>query len=152
MPNVDASDYIRRTKLAAIQYGNQGANQQKFRVLTRFDSYDPSTVRATGALCNDVCITTPKNHNIFAAQKYSANRVPHFFRRSGETITITIPDGFCGSQAQIDISGGYYTIINNSGSETFEFFPPGQRSYYIQIPTGTSQRPLPTGIIFCQGF
>jgi hypothetical protein len=82
MPNIDSSEYIRRRRLATIQYANQAATQRKFRELTRFDSYDPSAVRTTGAVCNDVCITTPKDHNIFAAQAYSASRVPHF-RRSG---------------------------------------------------------------------
>lgn len=80
MPNIDASDYIRRLKLTAIKYANDAASQRKFRELTRFDSYDASSVRATGAVCNDACRTTPKDHNIFSVQKYSASKVPHFFK------------------------------------------------------------------------
>jgi len=87
MPNIDSSEYIRKLKLTAIYNANKAANQRKFRELTRFDSYDPSAIRASGAVCNDVCVTTRKDHNIFAAQAYSASRVPHF-RRPGGVIVI----------------------------------------------------------------
>ena len=40
-PRFDAADYIRRKKLAAIKDGNAAANQNKFRALTRFDTYQP---------------------------------------------------------------------------------------------------------------
>lgn len=125
MPNIDASDYIRRRKLTAIKYANDAASQNKFRALTRFDSYDPSTVRATGAVCNDACRTTPKNHDIFAAQKYSADKVPHFGKSSSgggdcpEPITIDL------EAEQLEGSGGgfyvCYTIPEPTQSITFRY-------------------------------
>jgi hypothetical protein len=125
MPNIDSSEYIRRRRLATIQYANQAATQRKFRELTRFDSYDPSAVRASGAVCNDVCITTPKDHNIFAAQAYSASRVPHF-RRSGG----------CAGGIVIDFAEA---IEEDPGIFYVEYLipPPGTQSItftYINIP------------------
>ena len=78
MPNIDSSEYIRRLKLTTIKYANDGANPKKFRELTRFDSYDASSIRATGAVCNDACRITVKPHNIFGAKQVAADRKPHF--------------------------------------------------------------------------
>ena len=78
MPNIDTSDYIRRRRLATIQYANQAADDRKFRALTRFDSYSTSTAREVGIVCNDECRTTQKDHNIFAAKQVSAAKKPHF--------------------------------------------------------------------------
>jgi hypothetical protein len=129
MPNIDASDYIRKLKLTAIYNANKAANERKFRELTRFDSYDPSTVRATGAVCNDACRTTPKDHNIFAAQAYSASRVPHFNTSSlgggcADGIVIDFTDAIEGS------GGGFYvnySIPTPTQSITFR---------YTNIPNG----------------
>jgi hypothetical protein len=128
MPNIDSSEYIRKLKLTAIYNANKAANQRKFRELTRFDSYDPSAVRTTGAVCNDVCVTTPKDHNIFAAQAYSASRVPHF-RRSGES-------GGCADGIVIDFAEA--TELNGSIFYVeYLIPPPGTQSItftYINIP------------------
>jgi hypothetical protein len=79
MPNIDTSDYIRRRRLATIQYANQAADQRKFRALTRFDSYSTSTAREVGIVCNDDCERRiQKDHNIFAAKQVSGAKNPHF--------------------------------------------------------------------------
>jgi hypothetical protein len=78
MPNLDASEYIRRHKLTTVQYANQAADKRKFRALTRFDSYTTSTAREVGIVCNDACRTTQKDHNIFGAKQVSAAKKPHF--------------------------------------------------------------------------
>ena len=74
----DASDYVRSLKLTAIKNGKEAADSTKFRALTRFDSYDASTMKATGAVCNDKCRTDKKPHNVFTAMKYKADQIPHF--------------------------------------------------------------------------
>lgn len=78
MPNIDSSDYIRRRKLSTIKNANDAANQTKFRVLTTFDSYDPSLVNTTAIVCNDRCRITSKPNSTFEANKYIASRVPYF--------------------------------------------------------------------------
>jgi hypothetical protein len=76
--SIDASEYVRRLKLTAIKNGKDVSAESKFRALTRFDSYDPSTLKATGAVCNDVCRSDKKSHNVFTAKKLRADQVPHF--------------------------------------------------------------------------
>ena len=61
MPQVnDSSDYTRSVKLRAVSFGNQVANQTKFRAPTAFDSYDASLIRNKGGRCNDLCLV-PKH-------------------------------------------------------------------------------------------
>jgi hypothetical protein len=58
MPQVnDSSDYTRRLKLRAVSFGNQAADDRKFRAPTSLDSYDPSIFRNEGGKCNDLCFT-----------------------------------------------------------------------------------------------
>ena len=78
MPNLDSSDYIRRIRLTATKNANDAANQNKFRALTIFDSYDPSLVNTTAIVCNDSCRVDVKPNNTFAAKQYSATKIPHF--------------------------------------------------------------------------
>jgi hypothetical protein len=74
----DASEYVRKLKLSAIKNGKEASDPSKFRALTRFDAYDASTMKATGAVCNDACRTDKKQHNVFTAIKYRSDQVPHF--------------------------------------------------------------------------
>lgn len=66
----DASDYVKRRKLAVIQKSNSTVDPSKFRALTSFSSYDPSVVKTTGIVCNDTCRTDNRTNNIFAAVQF----------------------------------------------------------------------------------
>ena len=70
--SVDASDYLRRRKLAVISNGNNAADPNKFRAPTSYSSYDPSVVKTTGVVCNDACRTDTRNHNIFSSVQFRA--------------------------------------------------------------------------------
>lgn len=80
MPNVDSSDYTRRKKLAALHNANSAANPTKFRVLTRFDMYNPhkpGNAKSSADICT-TCVPLADKSDIFAARAYAASRVPHF--------------------------------------------------------------------------
>ena len=80
MPNMDMSDYIRTRKLTVIQIANGAANSNKFRKLTRFDTVNPAILlkKPNAIVCVDGCGTDPKPHDIFAVNKYKADKVTHF--------------------------------------------------------------------------
>jgi hypothetical protein len=75
---MDSSAYTHKRRLTIIKNANDAANQTKFRVLTAFDSYDPSLVNTTAIVCNDSCVIDIKPNDTFAARAYARSRVPHF--------------------------------------------------------------------------
>jgi hypothetical protein len=68
--SIDASDYLRRRKLAVISNGNNAADPNKFRAPISYSSYDPSVVKTTGLVCNDTCRTDTKPHNVFPSIQF----------------------------------------------------------------------------------
>jgi len=83
MPNMDSSEYTSRKRLAALHGANALANATKFRVLTRFDIYNPHKPgnKGTSLASADTCTTCSPladKSDIFAARAYARSRVPHF--------------------------------------------------------------------------
>jgi len=68
--SVDASEHLRLRRLAVISKSNSTVDPRKFRALTSYSSYDPSTTKTTGVVCNDTCRRDTKAHNIFSAIQF----------------------------------------------------------------------------------
>ena len=72
------SDFLRSKRIATTNDANKGADPRKFRVLTVFDSYDPSLVEQTGIVANDYSRKDVKLNNTFLASQYRASKIPYF--------------------------------------------------------------------------
>lgn len=90
MPNVDSSDYTRRLKLKSIGVGIANGDINKRRALTVFDTYNPhiphlvptggsgsSNGKVSADICT-LCFPLADKSDTFAAQQYTASKVPHF--------------------------------------------------------------------------
>jgi hypothetical protein len=71
MPRQDASDYIRKRRITVINTANSLGDPLKFRLLTRFDTYEPSV--QLGAIC-ETCAPEATVGNTFAAQQYAGTK------------------------------------------------------------------------------
>ncbi len=74
----DYSDFLRSKRITATTNANKAADPIKFRVLTAFDSYDPSLVEQTGIVTNDYNRKDIKLHNTFLASQYRGSKIPYF--------------------------------------------------------------------------
>ena len=74
----DYSDFLRSKRITATTNANNAADPTKFRVLTMFDSYDPSLVKQTGIVTHDYNRTGVKRNNTFLASQYHGSKIPYF--------------------------------------------------------------------------
>ncbi len=72
---IDASEYIRRVKIATQQTANSVAESRKFRAPTRDTAYDVNRIIKNSITLDDFKHPMPK-HNTFAAIVLSANPSP----------------------------------------------------------------------------